>query len=159
MKEAILSNNTPVDNSLTSTGNSSDKTSCELTIADLPTPCTSSSPPSPTPQQPSTSNRFNSDHSSGSPIDLLTKNNSDEQLNYIFEHESSASVHDSQNSSKKMNNKKVNRKPTTMSSDTVKGQKSIKAAIEAMKRKLSPEKESDTSRDNNKMSRNEHSPT
>ena len=78
MKEAILSNNTPVDNSLTSTGNSSDKTSCELTIADLPTP--SSSPPSPTPQQPSTSNRFNSDHSSGSPIDLLTKNNSDEQL-------------------------------------------------------------------------------
>ena len=93
-------------------------------------------PPSPTPQQTSTSNRFNSDHSSGSPIDLLTKNNSDEQLNYIIEHESSASVHYSQNSSKKMNKQKLNRKPTTMSSDTVKGQKSIKAAIEAMKRKL-----------------------
>ena len=35
----------------------------------------------------------------------------------------------------------------------------IKAAIEAMKRKLSPEKEADTSRDNQKVSRNEHNDT
>ena len=99
----------------------------------------------PTPQQPSITNRFNSDLSSGAPIDLLTTNKSDEQLNYIIELESSAPMHDSQNSSK-TNIFLLNHKPPTMSSDTVKGQKTIKAAIEVMKRKLSPEKESDTSR-------------
>ena len=51
------------------------------------------------------------------------------------------------------------RKPSTITNKTVKGQQTIKAAIEAMKRKLSPEKEADTSRNNQKVSRNEHNDT
>ena len=42
-----------------------------------------------------------------------------------------------------------------MTSDAVKSQKTINAAIEAMKQTLTPEKEADTSRDNQKISRNE----
>ena len=54
---------------------------------------------------------------------------------------------------------KTNPKSTATSYNSSKGQKSIKAAIEAMKRKLTPEREADTSRDNNKMSRSENNDT
>ena len=74
---------------------------------------------------------------------LLITNKSDEQLNYIIEHENSASVNDPQYSSKKTDKKiSLNRKSTVMTNDKVKEQNTIKAAIEDMERKLSPVKES-----------------
>ena len=51
---------------------------------------------------------------------------------------------------------KPNPKSTATTYNSSKGQKSIKAAIEAMKGKLTPEKEADPSEDNNKMSRSEN---
>ena len=87
----------------------------------------------------------------------------DKQCNRSQEYDGSSSLHHVQNSSKNTGKKnKANyaqRKPSNMTIDAVKGQKTIKAAIEAMKRKLTPEKEADTSRDNQKISRNEHNNT
>ena len=87
----------------------------------------------------------------------------DKQCNLLLECGSGSSLHHVQDPSKKMGNKNKSNyarsKPSNMTSDTVKGQKTIKAGIEAIKRKLTPEKESDTSRDNQQLSRNEHNNT
>ena len=72
---------------------------------------------------------------------------------------SGSSLHHFQDPTKKTVKKNksnyAQRKPSNMTSDPVKSQTTTKA-IEAMKRKLIPEKEADTSRDNQKISRNEH---
>ena len=86
------------------------------------------------------------------------------RINLLFhKYDGGSSLHHVRDSSKNTGKKnKANyaqRKPSNMTSDVVKGQKTIKAAIEAMKRKLTPEKEADTSRDNQKISRNEHNNT
>ena len=90
-------------------------------------------------------------------------NTNDKQCNRSQEYDGGSSLHHVRDSSKNTGKKnKANyaqRKPSNMTSDVVKGQKTIKAAIEAMKRKLTPEKEADTSRDNQRISRNEHNNT
>ena len=87
-------------------------------------------------------------------IDTLTTNLSDKQCDFLKVDESSSSLHSPKNLSKKIGpkNKSSNsqRKPSTITNKTV------KSVIEAMKRKLSPEKEADTSCDNQKVSLNEH---
>ena len=87
-------------------------------------------------------------------------NTNDKQCNRSEVYDGGSSLHHVQDSSKNTGKKnKANyaqRKPSNTTIDAVKGQKTIKAAIEAMKRKLTPEKEADTSRDNQKISRNEH---
>ena len=93
----------------------------------------------------------------------LPINISEKQYAYRKEHGSSSSSNHSHSTSKKMDKKtKLDnppRKPSVMPSESVKGQKTIKAAIEAMKRKLSHEKESDPIQDNKKMSRSENNDT
>ena len=186
MKEAILCNDVHERHAISEEIlSSSDETFCGLPITDLATPSTSNplakettQPPSgaspshrlPTPPpiltphsplQSSTSNRFNNDLSSGDTTHSLTINISEKSA-YRKEHGSSSSSNHSHSASKKKDKKtKLDnppRKPSVMPSEPVKGQKIIKAAIEAMKRKLSPEKESDTIQDK-KMSRSENSDT
>ena len=93
----------------------------------------------------------------------LTINISEKQSAYRKEHGRSSSSNHSHSASKKKDKKtKLDnppRKPSVMPSESVKDQKTIKAAIEAMKRKLSPEKESDTIQHNKKMSRSENTDT
>ena len=92
----------------------------------------------------STSNRFNNNLSSGDTTHLLTINISEKQSDYRMEHGSSYSANHSHSASKKKEKKtKLDnppRKPSVMPSESVKGQKTIKAAIEAMNRKLSLKK-------------------
>ena len=83
---------------------------------------------------------------------------SDKQCDSLKIDESSSSLHSPKKKSKEIDPKTKSshsqRKPSTISNKTVKGQQTINAAIEAMKRKLSPEKEADTSRDNNENGTN-----
>ena len=110
----------------------------------MPTPLPILTFHSPLPLQQSTSNRLNNNISPGNTTHSLAININEKQSDYIQENGRSSSGNHSQNASKKTDKKtKLNnptRKLSALSSESVKRQKTIKSAIETMKRKLFPEK-------------------
>ena len=118
-------------------------------------------PPSPQ-HQPSTSSMLNNELSSIDPRETLLVEICDDQCESIIDNNISSALPVVAPLTKprtKSRGLKTNPKSTATSYNSSKGQKSIEAAIKAMKRKLTPEKEADTSEDNNKMSRSENNDT
>ena len=143
----------------------------------LPPTCSASPPPesrsqspfpfrvmhAPSPQhQPSTSSMLNNELSSSDLRKTLVVEICDDQCESIIYNtiSSALSVLDPLTKpNTKSRELKTNAKSTATSYNSSKGQQSIKVAIETKKRKLTPEKESDTSRDKNKMFHSENNDT